>query len=194
MIRIVKIIYPMQVLRPYILPIKGLKPGTHEYTYQVNDEFFAAFPDSPVKKAALELSILVDKKFGEFTVRFDFEGTMATECDRCLAGIDLPVSGTEVLLFQINPDGEEESDDPLLVYLAPDAHELELATYAYEFMLLAMPMIRTFDCRTGQPPYPCDEEMLDKLDAEEEALANRNRQEDTDKPSPWDVLKNLNKD
>lgn len=189
--RIVKIIYPMQVLRPYVLPIKGLKPGMHEYSYQVNDEFFAAFPASPVSRANLELSILVDKKFGEFTVRFDFEGTIATECDRCLADIDLPVEGDDVLLFQVNHDDELESEDPLLVYLSPDAHELDLASYAYEFMLLSIPIFKT--CQEGQPPADCDEDMIAKLHVAP-ATNGSSTQEDADKPSPWDVLKKLQND
>lgn len=181
----------MQVLRPYTLPIKGLKPGLHEYAYKVTGEFFKAFPESPVNRAALELSILVDKKYGELSVQFDFAGTIATDCDRCLANVNLPVSGNDTLLIQFVHDDELESDDPLLIYLPADSHELDLAPFAYEFMLLSLPMIRTFACREGNPPYPCDEEMLAAIEAK--SIQSDPTSEDDKGPSPWDVLKNLNK-
>lgn len=180
----------MSVLSPYILPIKGLKLGQHEYTYKVGDEFFTAFPESPVKKANLDLSILVDKKYGELTIHFDFAGTIATECDRCLAGIDLPVEGSDTLLVQVTTENDMVSDDPQLVYISPDTFEFNMGIYAYEFMLLSLPMIRTFDCRGGELPYPCDEEMLDNIEKEQDAAINTPTDEKA--PSPWDVLKNLN--
>lgn len=180
----------MHILRPYTLPIKGLKPGLHEYAYTVTDEFFTAFPESPVNRANLELSILVDKKHGELSVQFEFAGTIATECDRCLADIDLPVSGNDTVLIQFINDAELESDDPLLIYLPAETHEIDLAPLAYEFMLLSLPMIRTFNCREGQPPYPCDEEMLDTIEVK--SIQSDDDSKDDEGPSPWDVLKNLN--
>lgn len=182
----------MSILSPYTLPIKGLKPGQHEYTFTVTNEFFSAFPESPVQRANLELSILVDKKYGELSIQFDFVGTIATECDRCLAEVDFPVKGSDTLLVQITPDTDIESDDPQLVYLSPDAYEFNMADYAYEYILLSLPMIRTFECRTGNLPYPCDEEMLDNIDKEQEALENIPTNDEA--PSPWDILKDLKPD
>lgn len=184
----------MTALRPYILPIKGLKTGIHEYAYEVGPSFFAAFPDSPVQHAALKLAVTVDRRHGELVIDFDFSGTIRSECDRCLAEIDLPVAGKDQLLVQFSTDSTRESTDPQLVLISPDEHQLNLATYAYEFFLLSLPIIKTYECRTGAPPYPCDDALLNKfeqLQHNEEEVAD---EEKADKPSPWDALKNWKQD
>ena len=58
---------------------------------------------------------------------------------------------------------------------------------------LALPMIRTFECREGEPPYPCDEEMLDRIDASVDTVSDTTAKsdDDDDKPSPWDALKDF---
>jgi len=176
----------MSAQRPYLLPIKGLKPGLHHYDFQVDNAFFASFPESPVQQAQLSLKIAVDKRHSDLVIDFVFSGSVRTACDRCLAEIDLPIEGEEQLMVQFTTDPEKESDDPQLIWLSPDEHQLNLATYAYEFMLLAIPMIRTYNCRLGEDPYPCDEEMLDKIDNQQvDAVVD-----EAAKPSPWDALKN----
>lgn len=182
----------MSILSPYILPVKGLKPGQHEYTYTVNDEFFAAFPESPVQRANLELSILVDKKYGELAIRFDFAGTMATQCTRCLSDLDYPVSGSDKLVVQIVNDESMESTDPLLVYLAVDEYVFDLAPFAYEFMLLGLPLTGNINCQMGDPPKDCDPEMLAYIGQPQTKDENDSATESA--PSPWDVLKSLNTD
>lgn len=177
-------------MNSFVLPVKGLKPGLHEYHYTISDDFFSAFPESPVERASLELDVAVDKKYGELSIRFDFAGTLATECDRCLAAIDFPVTGRETLLVRVTDEPDLVSDDPLLVYISPATHEFDLAKYAYEFVLLALPMIRTFACREGSPPYPCDDDMLEQIDRQ----SYQEPTEDEKPASPWDVLKTLKTD
>jgi hypothetical protein len=60
-------------------------------------------------------------------------------------------------------------------------------------VILALPMIRTFNCREDEPPYPCDEEMLDRIDDSVDTVPEiaPKSEDDDDKPSPWDALKDL---
>lgn len=182
----------MHAQSPYILPLKGLKTGNHTFNLTADQAFFATFPDSPVKDAKLQLLLTVDKRHGDLVLDFDFSGTIRTECDRCLAEVDFPVNGQEQLMVQYTADEDANSDDPGLVLLPMEEHQLNVAPYAYEFFLLGLPMIRTFDCREGKPPYPCDEETLDRI---EEISANgvAEAEKPKDQPSPWDALKDWKK-
>ncbi|MEL6142361.1 MAG: DUF177 domain-containing protein, partial [Bacteroidota bacterium] len=153
--------------------------------FQVDDAFFATFPESPVQQAKLDLKIIVDKRHNDLVIDFSFAGVVRTECDRCLAAIDLPIKDEERLMVQFTTDPDKESEDPQLIWLSPDEHQLNLATYAYEFMLLAIPMIRTYNCRLGEGPYPCDEDMLDKIDDQQVD----DSADDEMRSSPWDALK-----
>ncbi len=125
---------------------------------------------------------------------FDFSGTVRTDCDRCLAAVDFPVEDQGQLVIKFSPEASSLEEEGELVYLHPDTSLFNVAPYAYELVILALPMIRTFACREGNPPYPCDEDMLDRIaETIDESSASDlpSGDEDDDKPSPWDALKDL---
>lgn len=184
----------MSVQSPFILPISGLGQGVYEYDLIVDDEFLASFSDAPVQHANVTLRLTVDRQLRQMTLDFDFSGTIRTDCDRCLAGVDFPIADQGQLVVKFTPEAESMEEEGELVYLHPDTSLFNVAPYAYEFVILALPMIRTFDCRNGEPPYPCDEEMLDRIDASIEEASDADLpggDDDNDKPSPWDALKDL---
>ena len=182
----------MQAQRPYILPIKGLKTGIHTYELIADDDFFASFEDSPVQHANLQLTINLDKRHRDMVIDFVFSGTIRTECDRCLMEIDFPVSGNDQLTVQYETDVDRDADDLSLVIISPDEHELNLAPFAYEFFVLSLPMIRTYECQAGEPPYPCDQELLDDIEKQHQAQSEASK-DNSNKPSAWDALKDWNK-
>ncbi len=176
----------------FVLPLKGLGKGLYEYDLRVDDAFFASFPESPILRADIDLHLIVDKQHREMVVDFNFTGTIATECDRCLANIDLPVGDRRQLIVKFAAD-EEERDEGDIVYLHPDTNDFNLAPFIYEMVALSVPMIRTYDCRTGEPPYPCDEDLLHRIDASYDTPNEAPLPSvDAEKSSPWDILKDLN--
>ena len=182
----------MSAQSPFILPLRGLGQGVYTYEFKIDDAFFASFESSPVSRAEVALTMTVDRRTREMTINFAFAGTVATECDRCLAPIDLPIRDEGQLIVKFRADADELEDDGEVIYLDPDTSLLNVAPYAYEMILLAVPMIKTYACREGEPPYPCDEEMLDRIDASVDHPTDaEDDAPDDDKPSPWDVLKDL---
>ncbi|NJB85307.1 uncharacterized metal-binding protein YceD (DUF177 family) [Lewinella marina] len=179
----------------FILPLKGLGKGFYEYDLEVDDAFFAAFPESPIRRASVGLHLIVDKQSREMVVDFDFGGTIATACDRCLADIDLPIQDRRQLIVKFSVEADAQQDEGDIVYLHPDTNDFNLAPFVYEMVVLSVPMIRTYDCQTGEPPYPCDEDMLERIDASYDSPSEAPTPQagDGNKSSPWDVLKDLNK-
>ena len=173
--------------------------GVYTYELKVDDAFFADFEGAPVDRADIDLALTIDRRTREMTLDFQFSGTIATQCDRCTAEIDLPISGQEQLVAKFVANAAAFEDEGDLIYLDADTGLFDVSPYVYEVVLLAVPMIKTFDCRQGEPPYPCDEDMLARIDDSIETAASIatgqaavDSEEDDDKPSPWDVLKNLN--
>jgi uncharacterized metal-binding protein YceD (DUF177 family) len=167
----------------------------YSYDLTVDDAFFATFDDSPVSRANVQLTLTVDRRTRDMVLEFDFSGTIATDCDRCLAPVDFPVTDQTRMIVKFAEEADRQEDELDLVYLSPDTSLFNVAPYVYEIVLLALPMIRTFECREGEPPYPCDEDMLDRIDASVDfapAEDEQDNEEDDDKPSPWDVLKDIN--
>ncbi|WP_157975900.1 YceD family protein [Lewinella sp. IMCC34191] len=179
----------------FVLPLKGLGKGFYEYDLRVDREFLAGFPESPLAVADIDLHLTVDKQSREMVVDMNFRGTVATQCDRCLADIDLPVADRSQLIVKFTIEAEEQQDEGEIVYLHPDTNDFNLAPFVYEAVVLAVPMIRTYECQSGEPPYPCDEDLLNRIEASydnaEEAPIKSQTDEETS--SPWDVLKDLNK-
>ncbi|MEM9527295.1 MAG: DUF177 domain-containing protein [Bacteroidota bacterium] len=184
----------MSAQSPFILPLRGLGQGLYTYALTVDDEFFATFEAAPISSANVQLTLTVDRRTREMVLDFSFIGSVATNCDRCLATIDLPIEDQRQLIVKFDAEAEQREDEGELIYLHPDTSIFNVAPYAYEIVVLAIPMIRTFDCRAGEPPYPCDEDLLDRIDASEDFAPDPQEDtstEDNDSPSPWDVLKDL---
>ncbi len=151
----------MDALAPYSIPIKGLGNGMHEFQFELNQSFFQLFEDSPVEIADLNVKLELDKHSNLMDLRFLIAGNIGTECDRCLAVIHLPVEDEQRLLVKYS-ETTESNEEADVVYLHPDAPSFSVAQYLYEFSVLAIPLIKAYDCDQVEP-RPCDTEMLDRL-------------------------------
>jgi uncharacterized metal-binding protein YceD (DUF177 family) len=174
----------MSALVEYSIPIKGIADGIHQFDYQIDQQFLQHFEESPITDAAVSVQLELEKKPGLFVLHFDISGTVKTNCDRCLADINLPISGKQRLLVKIST--EAESEDPEVVYLHPEATRLKVADFVYEFVILTIPMIKTYDCE-AEEDLPCNEELLDRLYTAEES----EKDEESDANPIWDELKNF---
>jgi uncharacterized protein len=157
----------MKGLIQFSIPVQGLRDGTHQFDFQLDRSFFAHFEDSPVADGSIRLQLIFDNRPDMKVLLFDFEGTVRSNCDRCLAPIDLPVEGKAQLILKMKQEGEDELDDPDVVYISADDQKIDIAPHVYEFVCLALPMIKVYDCEEDDP-VPCDEQMLDYLEQSEE--------------------------
>jgi len=161
----------MQALRQYILPIKGLDVKVHHYTFEVDDSFFKEFENSPIKSGQIKADLELEKKYDNLVLSFSLSGKVKTECDRCTAIVDFPIDFHNELIIKYDENTREEGD---VIYIHPDEHEINIASYLYENIILSLPIIKVFDCDTKQPK-PCNEkvlEYLNKEDTEESSLNN----------------------
>ena len=163
----------MKVLAEFTLPIMGLKFGEHEFDFVIGREFFSQFEASPVTDGDLDVHLVFDKHSDMMLLDFDLFGTVKTECDRCLAPIDLPIEDSQRLIIKFSEEisNEEESDE--VVFIHPETTELNVARYVYEFIVLAIPMIRTIEDCENEPEPPCDFETLNRIQPDDsESTAN----------------------
>ena len=169
----------MKALIEYSIPIKGLSLGVHQYSFQIGPEFFENFENSLVEKGSLQASLSLEKRPDLYVLDFTIDGTVRTECDRCLVAIDLPVAVQQQLLVKVKiADAKEEAE---VVYIHPETQQLSVAQYIYEFICLGIPMVKTYDCQ-DEIPQPCDQEMLKFLNSEDSS------NESSGNPA-WDALK-----
>jgi uncharacterized metal-binding protein YceD (DUF177 family) len=175
----------METLVQYALPVKGRRDGIHHFDFQIDQSFFKHFENSPIRDCAIDLKLELDKRPGMLVLQFDFSGTVQSECDRCLEHIHLPVSGSQRLLVKMSSEpGLEEAD---VVYMDPEESSLQVAQYIYEFIVLALPMIRVYECE-DDADAPCNPEVLAYLRQEEA----EKEEEQPDNNPLMEELKKLN--
>jgi uncharacterized metal-binding protein YceD (DUF177 family) len=157
----------MKRLAEFSLPIQGLTVGFYVYEFQIDAEFFSHFDASPVKIGDVQVQMNLDRLTDMLVFDFEISGIVRTECDRCLAEIDLPIESEEQLIVKFSEEWATKTDDDL-TYIHPEASEFNVAEYIYEYIILAMPMMRVLeDCEEELPP-PCDFEMLKRIQKSEE--------------------------
>lgn len=170
----------MSALEGYQIPIIGMDQGAHSYSFEVTDTFFRHFEKEELIGNRFETRIDLDRQNDMFVLQIEINGKLGTQCDRCMADISLPISGSHSLIIKLK-DGE--SDDPEVEYISPEATHLDVDGWIYEYLLMSLPLVNVYDCESDDP-IPCDDDALDKLE------------EGTEKPESgiWDALKNLDVD
>ncbi len=171
----------MEALIQYSIPIKGLRNGIHQYSFQLDRTFFEHFEQSPIQESDIEVSLTLDKRPDFYVLDFEITGTVKAECDRCLTEIALPIKSDQRLMLKFSYEQLDEEAE--VVYIAPETSNFNVANNLYEFACLSLPIVKVYDCRNEEPPV-CNEEMLKMLEKGTDQV-------DTATNPVWDALKDL---
>ena len=173
----------MGVLTAYSLPIQGLKNGIHKYNYVLDGSFFKEFEASPINSCEIEVEVELDKRSDMMVFHAILTGWMDTTCDRCSAGIEMPMEGEHDLFVKYSEEKEEDDDE--VVFISREMPSFNLAKYLYEFAVLSLPISNTYDCENDEI-RPCDMDVLKYLEGLDTSKDN-----DTPDESIWDALKDI---
>ena len=167
----------------FALPLSGLKEGLHTFDFEIGKEFFEEFEESEIKEGSLKAVVILEKRSSHLDLQVKISGTVLISCDRCLEMFSRPVECENRLLVKLGKVISEE--DPDIVSLASDEHELDLMQHFYEYIHLALPIKRVHpDNEDGEST--CNPEMLKKL---KELLVVEETEKHND--PRWDDLKKL---
>jgi uncharacterized metal-binding protein YceD (DUF177 family) len=163
----------------FVIPFSGLKPGKHEYSFVIDNEFFEHFEYSELKAGMLKVDLLLEKQENMLVLHFTIDGTVHVMCDRCLDYYDQPVSGTEQLIVKFGETSYEETDE--IVVIPVTEHRINVGHFIYEYIHLLLPYKCVHpDDENGTSR--CNQEVIDKL----------NITWDDESTDPrWDDLKKL---
>ena len=165
----------------FTIPIGGLKEGQHYFEYKIDKAFFEQFEESEISEGDLTVNVEADKRASHIDLSIGISGTVRVSCDRCLGIFSQPVECTNRLLVKFGKTHEEE--DPDMIIVSSEEHDIDLKQFFYEYILLALPIKRIHpDDSSGQST--CDPEMLEKL---KEHISGE--EEETD--PRWNELKKL---
>jgi uncharacterized protein len=165
----------------FAIPLSGLKEGGHSYNFEIGDEFFELFEGSEITRGELNAVVELEKRSTHLDLKFSIKGSVVINCDRCLEEFSHPVTCENRLLIKLGKTWDD--NDPDILTMPSDEHELDVKQYIYEFIHLALPIKRTHPLdKLGRST--CDPEMLKKIS--EHAV-------DIEKDSDprWDELRKL---
>src|SRR5690606_4873483 len=105
----------MDIIRHFSLPVSGMKNGNHVYQFEMDNEFFSFFENEIIQRGHFKAEVQVDKRSSLMIMSSTIKGYMETQCDRCLANINLPVVSNATIHVKFgNP--EESDDEVMFIY------------------------------------------------------------------------------
>ncbi len=155
----------MNFRREFEIAFVGLKPGIHQFNYNIDDKFFSNYGNQDFTHCKAAIKLELDKKPSFMFLKFDIDGFADVNCDRC--GNILPLRLWEEFKIMVklvdNPEQmNEQEEDPDVYYIGHSESHLHLADWVYEFINLSIPMQKM--CSPEEMGGPqCNKEILAKL-------------------------------
>lgn len=151
--------------REFEIAFVGLKPGVHEFSYEIDDRFFEAFQQQDFRNCRAQVKLSLDKKNSFMQLKFEIGGSLEVTCDRCNSNLPLELWDEFNITVKMVEDPElmnEQEDDPDMYYIAQGESHLDVANWIYEFINLSIPMQKACDFDNMDGPY-CNKSAMDVL-------------------------------
>lgn len=157
----------MSRMREFDIAFVGLKPGIHIFQYKVDDKFFENFGTTDFQNCLAIINVTLEKNSnGLMLLKFDVDGSVEGNCDRCGNPLHLSLWDEFNLVVKQVDNADEMNDneeDPDIFYISRTESHLHLANWIYEFVMLSVPNQKTCgEDETGNSL--CNKEVLDMLE------------------------------
>ena len=131
--------------REFGIAFVGLKPGVHEYNFEVDEKFFADYQQKDYSNCQASIKLKLEKNTSFMMLKFEVGGSVNVICDRC--GNTLPMDLWDefnMVIKQVeNPDEmNKNEEDPDVFYISRTESHIHIADWIYEFVSLSIPLQR----------------------------------------------------
>ena len=174
----------MRKYKEFEVPFSGLKQGKHSFEFQIENKFFESFEYDEFNSAAIDLQVTLNKMSTMMELAMEAKGNINVNCDVTNEPYDQEITGTLELVIKF---GEEFNDDDDELLIIPHGeHQINIAQYVYEMLVLAIPSKRV---HPGVLDGTLESDALKKLEELQPKEVKEQKGEDTD--PRWDALKKL---
>lgn len=140
--------------------ISGIKDGTHEYFFNIDNQFFEAFVNSEVTDSKIKVSAILLKDLKKLKLSLKISGNISNLiCDLCASKISIPVSNTLSVLIEETDLNQEDTDE--VIYVSPSQHTIDISQLIYECIIFSIPIKRE---HSGGKNDKCDKNMKILID------------------------------
>ncbi|MES2882467.1 MAG: DUF177 domain-containing protein [Bacteroidota bacterium] len=146
----------MSSRREYEIAFVGLKPGVHEFNYEVSDRFFEEYGMQDFKNVTARVKLLLERNNSFMLLRFEIGGKADVACDRCSSELPLQLFDEFSITVKMVEEPEkmnEQEEDPDVYYIARGESHLSVKDWIYEFVNLSIPMQKTCEFENMDGPF-----------------------------------------
>ncbi|MEO9894220.1 DUF177 domain-containing protein [Aurantibacter sp.] len=169
--------------KEFNVPFSGLKQGKHDFEFEIDNKFFESFGYDEFNAADIKLQLQLNKTATMLELEFNGQGSVNVNCDITSEPYDQPIDSQMDLVVKF---GEAFNDDDDEILIIPHgSHQVNIAQYVYEMLVLAVPQKRV---HPGVADGTLKSEVLDKLEELQPKESSDNKEVNDPR---WDKLKNL---
>lgn len=174
----------MKKLRAYDISFAGLKQGKHQFVYEIDKAFLLDFGYDDFNEITQKVTVELDKKSNLLELFFKTEGSVNVNCDVSNEPFDMQIGGDLFLVVKFGEEFNDENDE--LLILPHGEHQVNVAQYIYELIVLSIPAKRVHpEVENGT----LHSEIIEKLEALAPTLKEENEEETID--PRWEKLKKI---
>ena len=173
----------MMKQKEFTIPFSGLKQGTHNFEFAVDNTFFESFGYEEFNGADIRLAVILRKSSTMLDFEMTATGTVNVDCDLTNEPYDQPIDAELELVVKFGEEYNNDDDDILII--PHGEHKVNLSQYVYEMLVLAVPHKRI---HPGVLDGTLKSEALEKL---EELQPKKEGENEKNNDPRWDELKKL---
>ena len=151
--------------RIFEIAFVGLKPGVHEFNYELDTIFFKEKTGENADEIFANIKLILDKHNGFMLLKFIVGGNAAVNCDRCGNPLKVDLWDEFNMVVKLTDDPQkanEAEEDADVFYIAKSESHIEVSDWLYEFVMLSIPMQHICGNDSSGKAL-CNEEVLKKL-------------------------------
>lgn len=164
--------------RDFEIPYVGLKPGIHEFNYEITDRFFERFQQQDFRHCKANVKLTLDKKTGFMLMRFEIGGSLEVTCDRCNSNLPFELWDEFKITVKMVEEPalmNDQEEDPDVYYISRGESHVDVADWIYEFINLSIPMQKVCSFEKMEGPH-CDPTAMELLKKMEPIVEKKNEE------------------
>lgn len=175
----------MKPFKAFDIPFVGLKLGSHQFEYTIEQTFFELFEYDEYNSASVKVRLQLEKKTTFLELKLFAEGIVNINCDLTNEPYDQSIKSEFGMVVKFG--SEYNYDNESILIIPHGAYEINVAQYIYELIVLAVPQKRI---HPGVEDGSLNSDILKTLEnLSPKGIKKTNSNKDVD--PRWDSLKKL---
>jgi len=159
--------------REYEIAFVGLKPGIHEFSYEINDKFFEEYNEQDFRNVKALVKLILEKGNSFLMLKFEVGGRAEVTCDRCSNDFPFQLFDDFHVTIKMAENPEimnDQEEDPEVYYISRGESHIDVKNWIYEFINLSIPMQKTCEYENMDGPNcnPAVRELLNRMSPNEQ--------------------------